>query len=155
MTCISSGNLKKESISCKSSELCKVQNGLRGCYPRQCLLEADSFNLFSGETLGIMSVGAFELVRVCDTGLEAEWFRVVVELGSYGNQNSVVAVYVYFEEVFITVTRKQDTWVCILDQITFSYILYFWSLSFKALINQGIKIYNIFCIHIIIEINIS
>ncbi|KAK2864570.1 hypothetical protein Q7C36_003724 [Tachysurus vachellii] len=111
VTCLSSGKLKKESISCKSSELCTVQNGLRGCYPRQCLLEADSFNLFSGETLGVMSLGAFELVRVCDTGLEAEWFRVVVELGSYGNQNSVVAVYVYFEEVFITVTRKQDTWI--------------------------------------------
>ncbi|KAK3525341.1 hypothetical protein QTP86_030053, partial [Hemibagrus guttatus] len=110
VTCLPSGKLNKESISCKSSEACSVQKGIRGCYPRQCLLKAESFSLFSGEILGIMSVGAYELVKVCDNGLEAEWFRVVVEVGSFGNLKSVVAVYVYFEEVFITVTSSQDTW---------------------------------------------
>lgn len=67
-----------------------------------------SFSLFSGENWTITSVGAYELVKVCDGALEAEWFRVVVEFGSDG---SVMAAYVYIEEVFITVTSKQDTWV--------------------------------------------
>lgn len=84
-----------------------------------------------------MSVGAYELVKVCDNGLEAEWFRVVVEVGTFGNLKSVVAVYVYFEEVFITVTSNQDTWVCFLDKIPHSYTLYF---PFKAPINHLVKI---------------
>ncbi|XP_053087229.1 IgGFc-binding protein-like [Pangasianodon hypophthalmus] len=109
LTCLPSGKLKHESISCGSSEVCKVKNGVRGCYPRQCLLESGgSFSLFSGETWTIASVGAYELVKVCNGTLEAEWFRVVVELGPFG---SVVAVYVYFEEVFITLTSKQATWI--------------------------------------------
>ncbi|XP_053494814.1 IgGFc-binding protein [Ictalurus furcatus] len=112
LTCLPSGELKHESISCDTSEVCKIKNGVRGCYPRQCLLEASgSFSLFSGESWTITSVGAYELVKVCKGSLEAEWFRVVVELGPYGSQNSVAAVYVYFEEIFIAVNNKQSTWI--------------------------------------------
>ncbi|XP_053345559.1 IgGFc-binding protein-like [Clarias gariepinus] len=73
------------------------------------MVEADgSFSLFSGETWNITSIGAYELVKACNGALEEEWFRVVVVLGS---QNSVVAVYVYFEEAFITFTNKESTWI--------------------------------------------
>lgn len=118
MTCLPSGKLKHESISCENSESCQIRKGVRGCYPRQCMVEADgSFSIFSGEKWSITSVGAFELVKACNGALEAEWFRVVVELGPFGDQNGVVAVYVYFEDVFITFTNKQTTWVCILNRI--------------------------------------
>ncbi|TSO05463.1 IgGFc-binding protein [Bagarius yarrelli] len=112
LTCLSSGKLKNESISCKSSEVCTVKDGSHGCYPRQCMLKAGgSFSLFSGETWSVSSVGAYELVRVCDSALEAEWFRLVVDFGSSENENSVLAVYVFFEEVFISVNSKQSTWI--------------------------------------------
>lgn len=118
LTCLPSGKLQHKSMSCESSEVCGIKNGVRGCYPRQCLLEAGgSFSLFSGETWTITSVGAFELVKVCNGSLEAEWFRVVVEFSPFGRKNSLVSVHIFFEEVFITVTNKQATWVCIQDKI--------------------------------------
>ncbi|KAF5909184.1 IgGFc-binding protein-like, partial [Clarias magur] len=108
LTCLPTGKIHRQNMSCESSEVCTTKNGVHGCYPRQCMVEAGgSFSLFSGETWNITSIGAYELVKACDGALEEEWFRVVV---AFGSQNSVVAVYVYFEEVFITVTNKQSTW---------------------------------------------
>ncbi|KAI4876219.1 hypothetical protein NFI96_017952, partial [Prochilodus magdalenae] len=110
LTCLPSGEVKNESIGCQSNEVCQVKNGVRGCYRRQCLLEAGgSFTLFNGESWTITSTGAYDLVKLCN-GTSDEWFRVVAQLEAC-DQNSVAFVYVFLNDIFISVNSKQSTWV--------------------------------------------
>ena len=77
-----------------------------------------SITLFSGTT-GIISVmAAYELIYHCDQSA-ADWFRVVAKLQEcpLTGVKSVVAVYVYFNDLIVTVTDRQETWVGIFEEV--------------------------------------
>lgn len=99
-------------MKCNTDEVCQVENGVRGCYPKQCLLKtAGSFTLFNGTTWNIPSMGAYDLVKVCDDTIRGNWFRVVAELQERPEVLSTAAVHVFFENVLVTVTSPTETWV--------------------------------------------
>ncbi|XP_049331877.1 IgGFc-binding protein-like [Astyanax mexicanus] len=114
LTCLPSGEVKHESMKCNNDEVCRVKDGVLGCYPNQCMLGAGgSFTLFSGEAWTFTSTGAFDLVKVCDETVELEWFRVVVQVQACGQTglSEVAALHVFFEDMSVTVGAKQDIWV--------------------------------------------
>ncbi|KAK6327240.1 hypothetical protein J4Q44_G00028850 [Coregonus suidteri] len=113
-TCTASGEVKCEATKCKADESCQVKNGHLGCYLKNCLLETNgAFTLFNGRSGAITAMGAYEIIKVCDNALVEEWFRVVVTLQACGKSGlkSVVAVYVYFNDLMITVNSKHETWI--------------------------------------------
>lgn len=122
LTCLDTGIVNIESISCKSDEVCRVQNGVRGCYPKQCVLETGgSFTIFNGTTWTISSNGAFDLVKICDGANTVNWFRVVVELQAC-NTGALkpAAIYVFFGDVLITVNSKHEIWVSKKSIVTYT-----------------------------------
>ncbi|KAJ8335065.1 hypothetical protein SKAU_G00407040 [Synaphobranchus kaupii] len=114
-TCQSNGQVVCDQMSCKSDERCLVKNGVRGCFPKQCMLQtASHFTMFSGIGGTISAAGAYELVAVCGPGLtEAEWFRVVVDFRVCEDSGhpSVVSVYVFFQDLFVLVNKNHQIWV--------------------------------------------
>lgn len=115
ITCKPSGEVTHESIKCKGYEICQIQNGVCGCHPAQCLIEeGGSITLFSGISGGLTETGTYEIVKVCDGALDAQWFRVVVEVLMCGETGwrGVAAVYVFYEGGIISVNRQLSTWVC-------------------------------------------
>ncbi|KAM9419012.1 IgGFc-binding protein-like [Salvelinus alpinus] len=113
-TCTASGDVKCEATKCKADESCQVKNGHRGCYLKKCLLETNgAFTLFNGRSGAITAMGNYEIINVCDNALVEEWFRVVVTLQACGKTGlkSVVAVYVYFNDLIVTVNSKHETWI--------------------------------------------
>lgn len=114
ITCQPSGEVTYEFIKCNGYEICQNQNGVRGCYPAQCLIEAGaSITLFSGISGGLTETGAYEIVKVCNDTLDAQWFRVVVEVLMCGETGfkGVAAAYVFYEGGIISVNRELSTWV--------------------------------------------
>ncbi|XP_044028599.1 IgGFc-binding protein-like [Siniperca chuatsi] len=57
-------------------------------------------------------MGAYDIITHCDESA-ADWFRVVAKLQECNptGVKSVVAVYIYFNDLSVTVTDKQETWV--------------------------------------------
>lgn len=114
LTCLATGEVKHEALTCKSNEVCQVRSGIRGCYPSQCVLEAGGiFTFYSGGMGKITATGAYEIVRVCNGVLEFEWFRVVadVQICATGGIPVTAAVYVFFDDLVITINSKQEIWV--------------------------------------------
>ncbi|XP_037396853.1 IgGFc-binding protein-like [Pygocentrus nattereri] len=112
LTCLNTGIVSIESMTCNSDEVCTVKNGVRGCFSKECVLETGgSFTLFNGTTWIIPSMGAFDLVKVCDSAAVTVWFRVVVKLQACNSGAlTPAAVYVFFEDVLVTVNSKLDIW---------------------------------------------
>lgn len=99
-------------MKCGADEICQVKNGVRGCYPKQCLLKnAGSFTLFNGTTWNIPSMGAFDLVKVCGDTVIGVWFRVVAVLQERTGVLSTAAVHIFFENVLVTVNSQNEIWV--------------------------------------------
>lgn len=99
-------------MKCNADEVCQVENGVRGCYPKQCLLKAEGiFTLFNGTTWDIPSMGAFDLLKVCDDTATGIWFRVVAVLQERTRVLSNAAVHIFFENVLVTVTAQNEIWV--------------------------------------------
>ncbi|KAI5630196.1 IgGFc-binding protein-like [Silurus asotus] len=110
--CQNSGIMKYESMKCNTDEACLVENGVRGCYPKQCMLgNAGSITLFNGTTWNIPSIGAFDLVKVCDDSVMGIWFRVVAVLQERNGVLSTTAVNIFFENILVTVTSQNEIWV--------------------------------------------
>lgn len=96
-------------------EKCEAKSGIFSCQPRQCRVEnGGSITLFTGTTGTVSVMGAYEIISHCDQSA-AEWFRVVAKLQecTSSEEKSVAAVYVYFNDLAVTVNDKQETWVCI------------------------------------------
>ncbi|XP_026999588.2 IgGFc-binding protein [Tachysurus fulvidraco] len=111
MICQQTGIVKYESMTCKTDEICQIENGVTGCYPKQCKLEiAGSFTLFNGTIWNIPSMGAYDLVYVCDNTVIGMWFRVVGVLQERNGVLTTVAVHVFFDNVLVTVTSQNDIW---------------------------------------------
>ena len=111
--CTTSGEVECEQFSCGVTEKCQLNNGVLACRPKECQIETGGFiTLFSGTTGTISVMGAYEIITHCDESA-ADWFRVVAKLQEcpLTGMKSVVAVYVFFNELSITVTDRQETWV--------------------------------------------
>lgn len=111
-----SGVIKREPIHCSSEEVCKVKDGVRKCYPQvhQCLItESGALTMFGGMGGIIDVMGTFQIVKVCDGALVADWFRVVVHMGRCGHLGlkRIVGVDIFFEEFVIMINSKHETWV--------------------------------------------
>lgn len=112
-TCHASGVLF-QTMSCKKEERCRVQNGISGCYPEQCLIDAGGvFTPFNGQSGRLTASGSYEIVKMCDQSMVADWYKVVVTLHQHEKTGvlSVVALYVVFDGLTIHVNDKQETWV--------------------------------------------
>ncbi|CAL8364796.1 unnamed protein product [Arctogadus glacialis] len=112
-TCQASGVVVSQSMLCQNTEICQIQNGTRGCFPRTCLLEDNgSLNSLDGARIFLNS-GAFDIIQVCDPNVTDQWFRVVVRLEMCGTPavNSIVGVHVYFTDMTFTITNHHDIWV--------------------------------------------
>ncbi|XP_062342475.1 IgGFc-binding protein-like [Osmerus eperlanus] len=113
-TCTADRGIQCQKQKCQSNERCQVRNAVRGCFPQQCVMETGGlFTLFGGTNGFVTASGAYEVVKACDGGLVAEWFRVVVKLEACGNTGvkRVVALYVFFDDLIISVNNKHETWV--------------------------------------------
>lgn len=113
-TCLATGVVKQEPISCRSDEICKVKNGVRGCNLQQCSITASGeVSLFNGQQGYFEKEGIFELAKLCVHRLGTDWFRVLVAVRPCRAQghNCVMAAYVFFNNNFIAVNRQHDTWV--------------------------------------------
>nr|XP_046274208.1 IgGFc-binding protein-like [Scatophagus argus] len=111
--CTTSGEVQCEDFSCSAAENCHLQNGIPTCHPKQCSVKpGGSITLFSGLTGTVLVMGAYEIISHCNDS-DADWFRVVTELQKCtpSGVKSAVAVYVYFNDLTVTVTDKQETWV--------------------------------------------
>ncbi|XP_049458303.1 IgGFc-binding protein-like [Epinephelus fuscoguttatus] len=111
--CTTSGEVECEDFSCSVTENCQVINGIHGCHPKQCRLETGGhITLFSGTTGTISVMGAYDIITHCDESA-ADWFRVVAKLQEcpLTGVKSAAAVYVYFNDLSVTVTDKHETWI--------------------------------------------
>ncbi|KAM9838224.1 IgGFc-binding protein-like [Aulostomus maculatus] len=112
-SCTTSGRVHCEDFSCNATETCKIKNGVQGCHPKECRLETGgSITLFSGMTGTVSVMGVYEIIAHCDPS-SVDWFRVVVKLYECAltGVRRVGAVYVYFNDLSITVNDQQETWV--------------------------------------------
>ncbi|XP_029023837.1 IgGFc-binding protein-like [Betta splendens] len=110
--CTTSG-VQCEDVSCSLKDRCQLQHGVYGCYPRECVLETGgSITLFSGLSGDISVMGAYEIMANCDESA-SDWFRIVAMLQqcSLTGVKSVVSVYIFFNDLIVTLTNKQETWV--------------------------------------------
>nr|XP_019957505.1 PREDICTED: IgGFc-binding protein-like [Paralichthys olivaceus] len=111
--CTTSGEVKCEDFSCKSTENCRVENHILGCHPKQCRIETGgSITLFSGKAGTISVMGAYEIITHCNKSA-VDWFRVVAMFQEcrLSGVRGVVAIYIYFNDLTVTVTNKQEIWV--------------------------------------------
>ncbi|KAF7670088.1 hypothetical protein LDENG_00056670 [Lucifuga dentata] len=123
-TCQASGVILSQNLTCKPDEHCQVKNGIMDCYLQQCFLGANgNLTLFNGESGTITKPGAYEIIQNCDQTLTSHWFRVVVKLEMCSpGVNTIMAVYVFFKDVMITVNNKHGVWINgnMMTQTTFS-----------------------------------
>ncbi|XP_037649588.1 IgGFc-binding protein-like [Sebastes umbrosus] len=111
--CTASRGVECEHFSCNVAEKCQVNKGILGCHPKQCQMGNEgSITLFDGTTGTISVMGAYEILTHHDESAP-DWFRVVAKLQecTATGAKSVVAVYVYFNDLSVTVTDTQETWV--------------------------------------------
>lgn len=114
-TCQASGVVVSKNMSCDHNESCMVKNSKMGCYIQQCFLGSNgTLTTYNGEVGTIMVPGAYEISQSCSQSQTLDWFRVVVkvEMCTPG-VNTILAVYVFINEVMITVTNKHDVWVSV------------------------------------------
>ncbi|KAM3858157.1 IgGFc-binding protein-like [Diretmus argenteus] len=112
-TCHTSGVVLSQNMTCNSDESCQVKNGVMGCHLKRCILGANgTLTTFSGEAGTITDPGTYEMIQVCDQTLTSEWFRVVVKLEMCTpGVNTIMAVYVFFDNLIITMDNKRDIWI--------------------------------------------
>ncbi|XP_037649596.1 IgGFc-binding protein-like [Sebastes umbrosus] len=123
-TCQASGVVLSKNITCDPNKSCLVKNGKLGCYIQHCFLNANgTLTEFNGEGGTVTTPGTYEIIQSCDVSPTSIWFRVVVKLEMCTpGVNTIVAVYVFFNEVMITVDHKHDIWINgrAMTQTTFS-----------------------------------
>lgn len=121
--CQASGLVRCGEMSCASGEVCSVRDGVRACHTEQghCSINpAGHLSTFDGLSGPISAQGAYEVAALCDEA-SALWFRVVVDVRicSKGAPKSVAAVYVFFKETVVAVTREREIWVRAVMALTF------------------------------------
>ncbi|KAK2830490.1 hypothetical protein Q5P01_018421 [Channa striata] len=112
-TCQASGVVVSQNMTCDLNENCQVKNGAMGCHPQQCIMGPNgTLTAFNGEGGTVTVPGAYEIIQSCDQSQASNWFRVVVKLEMCApGVNSIVALYVFFKDVMITVDNKHNLWI--------------------------------------------
>ncbi|KAG7278197.1 hypothetical protein CRUP_002159 [Coryphaenoides rupestris] len=113
-TCTLAGHFHCMDTKCGIAESCEIQNGLQGCFPKQCVQTGGSFTLFNGVTGAVKpTMAAYTLVEYCNSSASEEWFRVVAKLQtcSLTASQSVSTVYVFCSDMMVAITDKLETWV--------------------------------------------
>ncbi|XP_063041987.1 IgGFc-binding protein-like [Engraulis encrasicolus] len=112
-TCTPSGVVKQERIHCRSYEVCSVKDGIQGCYAQQCSIKpGGEFTLADGHHGIVHAAGTYEMVRVCSDHVDVDWFRVMVSFQPCGRGvKCVTAVYVFFDDLFMSIDSNQEAWV--------------------------------------------
>lgn len=108
-------------MSCDLDEYCGVQNGVRGCYLKQCVMGVNGvFTTFSGEEGQVTSGGNYNMVTVCNNNQTDDFFNVVMDLQSCGTNGSIsaVGIFVFFDGVFIIVNSNFQTMVSLLNKVS-------------------------------------
>nr|XP_033818518.1 IgGFc-binding protein-like [Geotrypetes seraphini] len=110
-TCSANG-LMSELVICEAGDVCMLKGGVRGCFKKegQCTLAMGAkFTSFDGLSGQVASNRAYEVASLCDLK-SASWFRVLVDIQSCGSSQSAAAkAYVFFQNVFIAVSKNTDT----------------------------------------------
>ncbi|XP_062386154.1 IgGFc-binding protein-like [Sardina pilchardus] len=114
-SCLGSGVVKQELMSCKSGEVCKVTDGIKACYHHhQCSITASGgLSLFDGTQGAIDKEGTYELVKLCNDDVAADYFRVLVVFQpcKAKGQNCIGLMYVFFNNYLVAVSSQQEIWV--------------------------------------------
>lgn len=79
----------------------------------QCkLIPGAQLTSFDGVSGKYFCTGVYDIVSVCDESA-ISWFRVAVHIGKEHQEGLAVgrAIYVYFQDASITVTKNLETWV--------------------------------------------
>lgn len=89
-----------------------VKDGKMGCYLQQCSLESNgTVTAFSGDVTAFTQPGAYVILQNCNE--TADWFRVVAKMEMCSRVNTVLAVYVYFDDATVTINHKHNVWVSV------------------------------------------
>ncbi|KAJ6663498.1 hypothetical protein lerEdw1_009577 [Lerista edwardsae] len=114
-TCHASGRLTCEETGCKEGETCTLKNGVRGCAKQEghCTLAlGGQLTTFDGASGEIPYMGVYEVASLCDNTAHS-WFRVIVDVRECGDGEGMAgaAIYVFFREAFIAISKNKETWV--------------------------------------------
>ncbi|KAL2080288.1 hypothetical protein ACEWY4_024081 [Coilia grayii] len=112
--CPKSGVGKIEPMSCNADETCKVRNGIRGCYLKQCILGEDgAFSTFDGRVGHVEEHGMYDLVKICEDTVVDGWFRIMMnlQLCDKTGQISAAGIITFFDDVSIIINSKFEAWV--------------------------------------------
>ncbi|XP_067316854.1 IgGFc-binding protein-like [Anolis sagrei] len=114
-TCHASGRLTCEGFSCGKGKTCALKNGTRGCVTEeaQCFLApGGQLTTFDGASGEILYNGIYEIASLRDASASG-WFRVLVNVRESGDGEVMAgaAVYVFFRETFIAISRGKEVWV--------------------------------------------
>uniref|UniRef100_A0A663DPG6 VWFD domain-containing protein n=1 Tax=Aquila chrysaetos chrysaetos TaxID=223781 RepID=A0A663DPG6_AQUCH len=78
--CAGNGTVVCNSDTCEVSEVCKVQNGLLGCYPlhpRTCVVEGDPhYHTFDKQLHHFMGTCTYTLSKLCESNSSLPYFNV-------------------------------------------------------------------------------
>ncbi|KFW81499.1 Zonadhesin, partial [Manacus vitellinus] len=78
--CAGNGTVVCNSDTCEVSEVCKVQNGLLGCYPlnpRTCVVEGDPhYHTFDKQLHSFMGTCTYTLSKLCESNSSLPYFNV-------------------------------------------------------------------------------
>ncbi|NWX80687.1 FCGBP protein, partial [Alca torda] len=90
--CQGDGAVECRPAGCGAAEVCRVQDGVRGCYPRDCgrcqVLGAVSYSTFDGRPLRFAGTCAYTLAAVEDAGPEDPLVPFVVEMEKENNREA-------------------------------------------------------------------
>ncbi|XP_041932222.1 IgGFc-binding protein-like [Alosa sapidissima] len=112
--CPKSGHGHMKSMSCTFDEMCGVQNGIRGCYPKQCIMGNNGvFTTFNGRVGDVQDSGMYDLVKICDDTIAEGWFRIMMDLQTclQTGQMTAVGIIAFFDDVSVVVNSNFETLV--------------------------------------------
>uniref|UniRef100_A0A8C6ITT7 Uncharacterized protein n=1 Tax=Melopsittacus undulatus TaxID=13146 RepID=A0A8C6ITT7_MELUD len=105
--CAGNGTVVCNSDTCEVSEVCKVQNGLLGCYPlnpRTCVVEGDPhYHTFDNQLHHFMGTCTYTLSKLCESNSSLPYFNV--EAANEHRGGNIRVSYVQYVDVDVAGQR--------------------------------------------------